>query len=91
MASLPPPSARIGVRVSAQVAMTFLAVAVEPMTASLSTPARPSAAPVSPSPCTTWSTGCSGTTSANRSASHWLPPGMYSLGLSTMAFPAAST
>ena len=81
IASLPPHSASIGVRVSAQVAITFLAVAVEPMKAILSTPERHSAAPVSPSPCTTCSTGCSGTTSANRSASHWLTPGVYSLGL----------
>ena len=62
-------------------AITFLAVAVEPMKAILSTPERHNAAPVSPSPCTTCSTGCSGTTSANRSASHWLTPGVYSLGL----------
>jgi len=30
------------------------------------------------------------TTSVNRSTSHWLTPGVYSLGLRTMALPAAS-
>ena len=70
--------------------MTFLAVAVEPMNAVLSAPERHGAAPVSPSPWTSCSTGCSGTTSANRSTSHWLTPGVYSLGLKTMALPAAS-
>ena len=70
--------------------MTFLAVAVEPVNAILSTPARHSAAPTSPSPCTIWNTGCSGTTSANVSTSHWPTAGVYSLGLNTTALPAAS-
>ena len=43
-----------GVSVSAQAAITFLPVAVEPVNATLSTPARHSAAPVSPKPVTTW-------------------------------------
>ena len=49
-ASLPPASMRTGVRFSAQAAITFLPVAVEPVNAILSTPARHSAAPVSPKP-----------------------------------------
>ena len=76
-------------RVSAQAAITFLPVAVEPVNASLSTPERHSAAPVSPSPVTTWNTGCSGTTSAKVAASHWPTPGVSSLGLNTTALPAA--
>ena len=52
MASLPPPSISTGVSVSAQAAITFRAVAVEPVKATLSTPERHSAAPTSPSPCT---------------------------------------
>src|SRR5690349_564648 len=89
-ASLPPASSTTGVSVSAQVAMTFLAVAVEPVKAILPTPDRHNAAPTSPRPCTTWNTGSSGTISANVSASHWPTVGVYSLGLSTTAFPAAS-
>ena len=42
--------------------MIFLAVAVEPVKAILSTPAPHSAAPVAPPPVTSCSTGCSGTT-----------------------------
>ena len=89
-ASLPPASISTGVSVSAQAAITFLPVAVEPVKASLSTPARHSAAPVSPSPVTTWSTGCSGTTSAKALASQTPTPGVSSLGLKTTALPAAS-
>src|SRR4051794_31984395 len=89
MASLPPHSTSTGVSVSAQAAITFLPVRVEPVNASLSTPAVHSAAPVSPSPCTAWNTGSS-TTSANASTSHWPTAGVYSLGLKTTALPAAS-
>ena len=78
-----------GVRVSAQAAITFLPVSVEPVKASLSTPARHRAAPVSPSPVTTWKTGCSGTTSENVAASQPPTPGVSSLGLNTTALPAA--
>jgi hypothetical protein len=70
--------------------MTFLPVAVEPVNASLLTPDRQSAAPTSPIPYTIWSTGCSGTTSANVSTSHLPTVGVYSLGLKTTALPAAS-
>src|SRR5690606_8267000 len=90
IASLPPASSTTGVSVSAQAAITCFAVAVEPVNESLSTPERHSAAPVSPSPWTVWNTGCSGTTSANVSASHWPTAGVCSLGLWTTALPAAS-
>ena len=50
IASLPPPSMSTGVSVSAQAAMIFLPVRGEPVNATLSTPARTSAAPVSPPP-----------------------------------------
>jgi hypothetical protein len=70
--------------------MTFLAVAVEPVKATLSTPERHSAAPTSPSPWTTCNTGRSGTTSANESTSHCPTIGVYSLGFSTTVLPAAS-
>ena len=89
IASLPPHSSRTGVSVSAQAAITFLPVAVEPVNATLSTPDRVSAAPTSPRPNTIWKTGCSGTTSANRSTSHRPTAGVYSLGLNTTALPAA--
>src|SRR3954466_8324598 len=84
-ASLPPASITTGVSVSAQAPMTFLAVAVDPVNASLPTPERHSAAPVSPRPCTACSTGCSGTISANESTSHCPTTGVYSLGLKTTA------
>src|SRR6266542_3423182 len=75
---------------SASTIIASLPVLVEPVNASLSTPERHSAEPTSPVPCTTWSTGCSGTTSANTSTSHWPTAGVYSLGLKTTALPAAS-
>src|SRR3954469_18760972 len=89
-ASLPPASITTGTRFSAQAAMTFFAVAVDPVNEILPTPERHSAPPVSPRPWTACSTGCSGTTSANVSASHWPTIGVYSLGLKTTALPAAS-
>ena len=46
-------------------------VRAEPVNASLSTPDRHSAAPVSPRPCTTWSTGCAGHAAAQVSARNW--------------------
>ena len=54
---MPPASITTGVSVSAHAAITRLPVAVEPVNATLSTPARHSAAPVSPRPVTTWKTG----------------------------------
>src|SRR5690606_3927715 len=83
-------SATIGVRFSAQAAMTRLAVAVDPVKAIFFTRgSRARAAPVSPSPVTVWNTGCSGTASANSSASRTPTPGVNSLGLKTTALPAA--
>ena len=87
---MPPHSITHGVRVSAQAAITLRPVAAEPVKASLSTPARHSAAPVSPKPVTSCSTGCSGTTAANDSTSQRPTAGVYSLGLNTTALPAAS-
>src|ERR1700712_471675 len=70
IASLPPHSMTTGVNDSAQTAMTFFAVAVEPVKAILSTPLRHRAVPVSAKPVTTVNTGCSGTACANDVASH---------------------
>ena len=70
--------------------MTFFAVAVDPVNASLSTPARHSAAPVSPSPVISWNTASSPTASAKLSTSHFPTPGVSSLGLNTTVLPAAS-
>ena len=89
-ASLPPASSTTGVRVCAQVAITRRAVAVAPVKAIFPTPARHSAAPVDPSPCTQVSSGCSATTSARVSASHCPTAGVCSLGLNTTVLPAAS-
>ena len=89
-ASLPPHSATIGVRFSAQAAMTFLAVAAEPVKAILLTALRARNSPVWPAPVISCSTGCSGTTSANELTSHSPTAGVSSLGLNTTALPAAS-
>lgn len=70
--------------------MTRLPVSVEPVKPILPTLLRQSAAPVSPSPVTTCSTRCWGTTLANAAASHNPTPGEYSLGLNTTVLPAAS-
>src|ERR1035437_6612594 len=89
-ASLPPHSATIGVRFSAQAAMTFFAVAAEPVKAILLTALPASAWPVSAAPVISCSTGCSGTTSANELTSQPPTAGVSSLGLNTTALPAAS-
>ena len=89
-ASLPPHSATIGVRFSAQAAMTLRAVAADPVKAILPTALRARWPPVSPEPVTSWSTGCSGTTSANELTSQPPVAGVNSLGLNTTALPAAS-
>ncbi len=90
IASLPPHSATSGVRFSAQAAMTFFAVAAEPVNAILLTALWASAWPVSPKPVTSCSTGCSGTTSPNELTSQPPTAGVNSLGLNTTALPAAS-
>src|SRR3954447_26292676 len=79
IASLPPSSSSTGVSVSAQAVMILRPVGADPVKASLSTPARHSAAPVAPKPVTTWNTGCSGTTSRNASASQTPTAGVSSL------------
>src|ERR1700712_4210784 len=89
-ASLPPHSSSTGVSVSAQAAMIFFAVAVEPVKAILSTPDRHSAAPVSPAPVTSCRTGCSGTIAAKLSTSQRPTAGVNPDGLNTTALPAAS-
>ena len=89
-ASLPPHSATIGVRFCAQAAMTFLAVAAEPVKAILLTLLLARMSPVTSAPVTSCSTGCSGTTSANELTSQPPTAGVSSLGLNTTAFPAAS-
>ncbi len=88
--SLPPSSMSTGVSVSAHAAITRLPVAVEPVNASLSTPALHSAAPVGPAPVTTWST--SGIDSERAASSTIFTPtsGVSSDGLNTTALPAAS-
>ena len=80
----------MGVRFCAQAAITFLAVAAEPVKAILLTPLRARKSPVRPEPVTSCRTGCSGTTSANELASQSPTAGVNSLGLNTTAFPAAS-
>ncbi len=88
--SFPPHSATSGVRFWAHAAMTFFAVAAEPVKAILLTGLRARQSPVSPAPVTSWSTGCSGTTSANELTSQPPTAGVSSLGLNTTALPAAS-
>ncbi len=78
-----------GISLSAQACIAFVAVAAEPVKEILSTPARHSASPVAPNPVTSCSTGASGTTCANTSASQAPAPGVCSLGLNTTALPAA--
>ena len=79
-----------GVSRSAAAAMTRLPVAAEPVKAILLTSARASAAPVRPSPVTTWK--ISGSDSDWRAISpiSWPTSGVYSDGLNTTALPAAS-
>src|SRR3954452_22577736 len=89
IASLPPSSMSTGTRFSAQAAMTFLPVGAEPVKASLSTPARHSAAPGCPKPGTTWKTsGQSGTAALQAAASQAPTAGVYSDGLKTTALAA---
>ena len=89
-ASLPPASMTTGVSVSAQAAITRLPVAVEPVNATLSTPARHSAAPVSPKPVTTWRTGRPTDLEEGRGPATRRRRGCTRCGLNTTALPAAS-
>src|SRR5918997_638666 len=82
IASLPPSSMSTGVSVSAQVAITVRPVGAEPVNASLPTPARHSAAPVSPNPVTTWKASSTSGTAARHAAASQAPiAGGYSDGL----------
>src|SRR5690606_33882361 len=90
IASLPPHSATRGVRLSAHAAITLRAVGPDPVNATLSTPERTRAEPVSPRPVTTWKTGCVGAIEFHLSSSHLPTPGVSSDGLKTTALPAAS-
>ncbi len=88
---MPPHSISTGVSRGAHSAITRLPVAVEPVNAIFATPgARHSAAPVSPNPVTTCSSGRPATISASESASATPTPGVSSLGLNTTALPAAN-
>src|SRR5271156_7143499 len=91
MASFPPHSTMAGTRLSEHGESTRLPVAVEPVNAILSTPARHSAAPVSPNPVTsdTMPAGAFGFAAANESTRNEPMAVVYSLGLRTTAFPAA--
>ena len=80
----------MGVRLSAQAAITLRAVAAEPVNEILSTALRARASPVAAAPVTSCRTGCSGTTSANELTSQPPTAGVNSLGLNTTALPAAS-
>ena len=75
---------------SAQVAATRFAVAVDPVNASLSTPLSQRNFPVSPKPVTQVKTPINPVASRNESAKNLPTAGVYSLGLKTTVFPAAS-
>ena len=88
--SLPPHSRTTGVIFAAHAAATNLAVRVEPVNANLSTPLSHKSFPVAPSPVTQVKMSANGATSAKVLASIAPTPGVYSLGLKTTVFPAAS-
>ena len=88
--SLPPHSRTTGVIFAAQAAATNFAVRVEPVKANLSTPLSQRSFPVAPSPVTQVKISAKGATSAKVFAKIAPTPGVYSLGLNTTVFPAAS-
>src|SRR5687768_2579233 len=91
IASLPPHSISTGTSPSAQAAMTLRPVAAEPVKATLSTPARQSAAPVGPKPVTSCMTSASSGLAVFHASTIQAPTaGVCSLGLKTTALPAAS-
>ena len=75
---------------AAHVAATIFAVRVDPVKANLSTPLSQRNFPVSPSPVTQINTSDSRQESRNDCAKYSPTPGVYSLGLKTTVFPAAS-
>ena len=88
--SLPPHSRTTGVICAAHVAATIFAVRVEPVKANLSTPLSQRYLPVSPSPVTHVKMSANIDESINDCARNSPTPGVYSLGLNTTVFPAAS-
>ena len=88
--SLPPHSRTTGVIVVAHDAATNFAVRVDPVKANLSTPLSHKSFPVAPSPVIQVKISAKGATSAKVVARTVPTPGVYSLGLNTTVFPAAS-
>ena len=88
--SFPPHSRTTGVIVVAQDAATNFAVRVEPVNANLSTPLSHRSFPVAPRPVMQVKISANGATSAKVCANTIPTPGVYSLGLKTTVFPAAS-
>ncbi|CAB4589023.1 unannotated protein [freshwater metagenome] len=88
--SLPPHSRTTGTITEAHCAATSFAVRVEPVNESLSIPLTQSAPPVSPKPVIVVKISAKGATSLKLSSNHIPTPGVYSLGLKTTVFPAAS-
>ena len=88
--SFPPHSRTTGIIRSAQDAATFLAVLVDPVNEILFTADSVNAFPVSGNPVTVVKIFSKGAIWANESASHFPTPGVYSDGLNTTVFPAAS-
>ena len=88
--SLPPHSRITGVIVVAHCAATNFAVRVEPVKANLSTPLSQRSLPVVPRPVMHVKISANGATSAKVLANTIPTPGVYSLGLNTTVFPAAS-
>jgi hypothetical protein len=84
LAALPPSSSVSGMREPARCRMICLPTSVEPVKASLSMPScAASAAPVAPSPVTTFTTPGGRSASAQISASRSAVSGVVSAGLST--------
>ena len=88
--SLPPSSSVHGTSARPQASAILRPVRTEPVNAILSQPASTSAAPVAPSPVTTWNTFSGRPASANSSASASPTKGVISEGFSTTVLPAAS-
>ena len=90
IASLPPHSKIVGTIRCAQLAATFFAVRVEPVNEILSIGLSVRAWPVSGRPVIVVKRNSHGANFSKVSAIHMPTPGVYSLGLKTTAFPAAS-
>ena len=88
--SFPPHSKTTGVMFVAHAAATNLAVLVEPVNDNLSIALVQRAFPVSAKPVIVVKMSANGATTLKLSSSHTPTPGVYSLGLKTTVFPAAS-